>query len=147
MGLNSSRVADPRNSIMEQLHRGSEIPKSVWYSSTIITMTYRAHMSSQEKRKNLLPNAQRRGLPGARGASPGRVRERGITPAAGWARLASGKMGREGSRSVSPVAEQAGWAGLAVAAGWVRLAGGRAGTAARESGKGGASRGRGRPRE
>jgi hypothetical protein len=52
---NSSRVAHPRNSTMERLHRGSEIPKSVWYNSRfdIITMTYMAHMSSENKKEKI----------------------------------------------------------------------------------------------
>jgi hypothetical protein len=39
---NNSRAADPRIFTMEQLYRGSGIPKSVRYSSrfAIITMTY-----------------------------------------------------------------------------------------------------------
>jgi hypothetical protein len=50
---NNSRAADPRNFTVEQLHCGSVIPKSVWYNSrfAIITMTYRAHMSSENEKQ------------------------------------------------------------------------------------------------
>jgi hypothetical protein len=46
---NSSRVADPRNSTVEQLHRGSGISQNVWYNSRfyIISMTFMAHKSGQ----------------------------------------------------------------------------------------------------
>jgi hypothetical protein len=42
-------VADPQISIVEQLHRGSEISENVWHSSgfLIIFMTARAHISAE----------------------------------------------------------------------------------------------------
>jgi hypothetical protein len=78
---NSSRAADPRNFTVEQLHRGSEIPKSVWYSSrfAIITMTYRAHMSSQNKKTNpLLVFYRRHATRGLAGAGAARPRRGGL---------------------------------------------------------------------
>jgi hypothetical protein len=46
---NNSGVVDQRNSTVEQLHRGSEIQKIVWYSYRFrtIPMTFRVRVSGE----------------------------------------------------------------------------------------------------
>jgi hypothetical protein len=51
---NSSRAADPRSSIVEQLHRGSQILESVWYSSNVVPMSLTSGPARQKEKKEKL---------------------------------------------------------------------------------------------
>jgi hypothetical protein len=86
---NSSRAADPRSSIVEQLHRGSQILESVWYSSNVVPMSLTLGPAHQkEKKRKIAFSVLRNG---------GRV-ETG----AARRRPAVEAVGRAGSRQTAP---------------------------------------------